>query len=232
MPSRAMFREKQRPSGLEFPSCTPCNNGTAAADSLVACLARLDHAGQDTGHWRVQEALKYLKAAGSAVPGLVNELFDDRRAKNALIRTEGGILVPVVETGVGPLGRALLNVWTAKLGMALYHEHAGSPLPLDGGVHGMWFLNAGLGRETAEGFLKILPIYDTLSQGRRKSVSGQFDYRFNTDNKSIVAALTHFHSNIHFFTIAMADPETYGFPSEKLPHSRFVRPGELLNLMP
>ncbi len=232
MPSRAMFKEKQRPSGLEFPSCIDCNTGTAPADAFVAFLARIDRGGQDTDHWHVQEALKYLKAAGSAVPGLKSEMFDDDRAKDVLFRTSGGLLIPLVETEVGPLGRALLNVWTAKLGMALYHEHTGKPLPSDGGVQAMWFLNAGLSQATADGFLAILPGYGTLKQGERKSASGQFDYRFNSDNKSIVAALTHFHSNIHFFTIATSDPATYGFPSGRLPHSRFVRPGELLALMP
>ena len=107
--------------------------------------------------------------------------------------------------------------------MAMYHEHVGEPLPLSGGVHGMWFLNGGLSEKTAEGMLAILPSLGTLKMGQ-KSASGQFDYRYNSDNKTIVATLAHFHGNIHFFTIAMADPAKYHFP-RSMPFSAFVKPG-------
>lgn len=232
MPSKALFRAKDRPSGLEFPSCKQCNNGTSAADSAVAFLARIDRFGDDTDTWQVQEAVKYLAAAEQGAPGFSAELFNDGNSRDTIMRTPGGLLIPLAETHVGAIGKALLDVWAAKLGMSLYNEHVGSPLPLTGGLHAMWFLNNGLSEETAGHFLRILPVHSTLKQGRRKSASGQFDYRFNSDDKSIVAALTHFHSNIHFFTIAMAEPNVYGFPKDKLPHGRFSRPGELLAMMP
>ena len=65
----------------------------------------------------------------------------------------------------GPLTRAYLNVFAAKLGMALYREHVAHALPLSGGVHINWFLNAGLAQRTAEGILRILLVAGTLRQG-------------------------------------------------------------------
>lgn len=232
MPSKALFRAKDRPSGLEFPSCKDCNNRTSAADSLVAFLARIHKHHDDPDGWQVREGIKYLLAAEQGARGLVREFFADDNARDTLMETPGGVLVPVAEMHAGPIARALLDVWAAKLAMALYHEHAGSALPPDGGTYAIWFLNNGLDQPTGDNFLRILPAHGTLVQGRRKSASGQFDYRFNTDERSIVAALTHFHGNIHFFTIAMADPAAYHFPRDRLPHGRFMRPGDLLASMP
>ncbi len=49
MPPRVMFKEKLRLSGLEFPSCRPCNKGTSAADLVASFVARLDPDGHVQG---------------------------------------------------------------------------------------------------------------------------------------------------------------------------------------
>jgi len=41
--------------------------------------------------------------------------------------------------------------------MALYRDHIGVPLPLQGIVHTMWFTNAGLTNDIANGMLRVLP---------------------------------------------------------------------------
>jgi hypothetical protein len=61
-----------------------------------------------------------------------------------------------------------------------------------GGVHIAWFLNAGLSQQTGDAMLSITPIYGSLKQGAF-FLPEQFGYRFNTDGKSIIAALTGFH---------------------------------------
>lgn len=230
MPPKGMFKSSHRLKGFEFGGCKACNEGTKAADAAVAFFARIDQFGDDPNNWKVQEAAKFLKSADDNSPGFSRELFDERRDREVIRRTPGGILMNLTETHTGPIGQALLNVFAAKLGMAMYHQHVGEPLPPTGGVHGMWFLNAGLGEKTAEGMLKILPGFDTLKAGKQ-SAMGQFAYRYNSDDKSIVAALTHFQGNIHFFTIAMAEPSVYGFP-RPMPFSAFIRPGELASHMP
>lgn len=232
MPSKALFRAKDRPSGLEFPSCKVCNNQTSAADSLVAFLARLYKYGNDVQSPQFREACKYLLAANQGAPGLLTEFLGQESSTDVIMQTPGGVLLPLLEMHAGPIASSLLNVWSAKLGLALYYEHAGHALPMSGGVYAIWFLNGGFNQEAADNYLSILPSHGTLKQGRGKSASGQFDYRFNTDEKSIVAALTHFHGNIHFFTIAMAEPGAYNFPDDSLPYGKYLRPGQILREMP
>lgn len=230
MPPRGLFRNSHRPKGLEFGGCKACNGGTKAADSAVAFLARIDQFTNDVSGWKIREGLKFLRSAEDGAPGFKGELFYENRERHGFARTGEGILFPTVTTNTGPIGQSLLDVFGAKLGMALYHEHVGEPLPVAGGVHTMGFLNAGLSEETAEGLLRTLPVFDTLKMGKQEA-SGQFAYRFNSDDRSIVAALAHFHNNVHFFVIAMAEPTIYGFP-RPMPFSAFIRPGELLANMP
>lgn len=229
MPPLSLFKERRRPHGLEFGTCYACNNGTRAADTAVAFFARIDRFGGNAKSWKVQEALRHLRSMGTLAPGFINELF--AQEKMALLRTPAGVLVPVAEVHAGPICQSLLHVFGAKLGMALYREHIGHALPLEGGVQVMWFLNNGLAEDTAEAMLRILPTYGTLQQGQKNSAGGQFDYRFNSDGKNIVAALSHFHSNVHFLTLAMAAPGDFGFPRD-VPMGAFVKPGELAKFMP
>jgi hypothetical protein len=130
----------------------------------------------------------------------------------------------------GPLTKAYLTVFAAKLGMALYKEHTGEPLPLTGGVHTAWFLNAGLSRQTGDAILSKMPIYGSLKQGAF-FLPEQFAYRFNTDGKSIIAALAGFHSNLHVFTLATSDQQFFDLPPINVT-ADFVRPGELVNRVP
>jgi hypothetical protein len=70
--------------------------------------------------------------------------------------------------------------------MALYGEHVGHALPLTGGAHTNWYLNAGLAQRTAEGILMTLPLGGTLRQGSFQ-VPEQFAYRYNCDGRSLAS---------------------------------------------
>lgn len=231
MPATALFRGRQRPSGLEFPCCERCNVGTRAADAFIAFLARLDRMSNVTDDWRLKEGLGLLRTASELVPGLRHEMFGEDKMRRALLRVGSGLLVPVMETKPGPLATALLSVWASKLAMALYHEHVGQPLPLHGGLQACWFLNNGPPKSTEDMLLSTMPVYGTLSQGTGKTVAGQFDYRYNCDDKTIFAAIVHFHGNIHFFVVATSEPDKYGFPREA-GNLIYAQPGDLLRMMP
>jgi hypothetical protein len=231
MPPLSMFKRKDRPSGLEFPSCQTCNNVTSAADAAAVFYSRIGWLNDDLDSWQLRDMERQIKTLDSLVPEFRKE-FSTTKEGEVLKRTPGGIFVKKVQLNCdGPVSQALLSAFSAKLGMAFFAEHTGKPMPLDGGVHGMWFLNSGLSQKAADTMLKMLPMFETLKQGERKTATGQFDYRFNSDDKSIVAALTHFHSNIHFFTIAMANPADYKFPRQDI-HGAFVKPGQLVDFMP
>jgi hypothetical protein len=178
----------------------------------------------------VAEAIDRKWMLSRQAPGVLEELFRPDKER-ALWLTQSGIRQPYVHiTADGPLTKAYLTVFTAKFGMALYREHIGEALPIDGGVHTQWFLNAGLAAQAAEAMLKILPSFGTLQQGKFM-VPEQFAYRFNSDGKSIVAALASFHTNLHTFVIATSTPAPFNLPWPK-PHCDFLTPGQLVLRIP
>lgn len=233
MPPRTMFKEKLRLSGLEFGSCRSCNGGTSAADLVASFVARLDPDGS-AEDWLFREAIGRTGKLRQMAPEVLREIFRTRNEREVWHRNAGGILERKVRVRAnGPFLSAYLNVFAAKMGMALYREHAGSALPLDGVVQAHFFLNAGLAQETADTILRVLPVAATLQQSKQ-TASGQFAYRYNSDGKSIVAALAQFHRGLYTFTIASGEP-VYKRAVEDLPDHRcavLARPGQLVGLMP
>jgi hypothetical protein len=230
MPPRVMFTSKYRPSGMEYACCSECNRGTSAADLVASFLARLSQ-GYTPDATLLTEAMTLRGKIAQMAPGILEELFRPEKQSHILSRGSDGIIKPYIKFNAdGPLAKTYLTVFSAKLGMALYREHIGQSLPLTGGVYTLFFLNAGLAQKTGDAILEKLPVFDTLVQGRI-NVLDQFAYRFNTDKRTIVAALAGFHSNFHVFTVATSDPDFYD-PPKKIPYADFVRPGELVSRIP
>lgn len=149
-------------------------------------------------------------------------------------RPSSGLLQRVVRVQAdGPLIKTHLSIFGAKLAMALYREHNGVALPLDGAVWCQFALNAGMTQENLNERLKILPLYETLQQGR-KDVDGQFAYRYNYDGRSVIAAVVKFHRGLWFTIVASSDRriiELFSTPKLHLPASIMVSPGNLLDLL-
>ena len=228
MPPISMFRARSRPNGMEFAACQDCNNRSSGADLVAAFLARLS---QDERPEMLKEAGKLRDQMAKLAPGVIAEFFRPDKSHIGWYRTAGGIQRRMVKINMdGPMTRAYLTVFAAKFGMALYREHVGVALPMDGGVQLKCFLNAGLAQQTGDGILAKLPVLGTLQQGVFV-VRDQFAYRYNCDGKSIVAALIGFNSNLHIFVVATSQPEFYNFPLFA-PDFHFVRPGELTALIP
>jgi hypothetical protein len=215
---------------MEFASCDECNKGTGAADLVASFFARLGQ-GYTTDTTLLNEAVQRKPILAQLAPGLLEELFRPEKRSAIVNRDALGIIKPYIKFNAdGPLAKAYLTVFAAKLGMALYREHVGEPLPFTGGVYTLFFLNAGLAKATGDAMLEKLPMFETLNQGR-VCVPDQFAYRYNCDGKSIVAALAGFHSNFHVFIVATSDPDFYN-PPKKIPYADFVRPGELVGRVP
>jgi hypothetical protein len=226
-----MFKTKFRPHGMEFAACSSCNNGTAAADLVASFMARLGQ-GDDPAHWRILEAKDRLEMLEIKAPGILLELFRPDKSAQIWLPSRAGLLTRKTKMEAdGPLLRSYLNVFASKFGMALYREHIGQPLPLDGAVQSYWFLNAGLAQATVDALLKTMPLGATLQQGRF-NVDEQFSYRFNSDDRSIVAALTRFHSGLYTFTISAAEPERYQFSEKEGATAAVIHPGGLIQRMP
>lgn len=214
---------------MEFASCEACNNDTSAADLVAGFIARLSPMATKN-EWQTVEARERKGKLEQIAPGFLSEFFQDDRSEHGLIQINGLLRPTTKIVADGPLTRAYLLVFSAKLAMALYRERIGSALPLDGGVEVMTYLNAGLAQSQADKFLSIMPAAGTLQQGS-VNVGEQFFYRYNDDGHGVVAALVRFHQGLYVTFVATSDPSFYGFPLQGA-HSSFVRPGEITSLMP
>lgn len=219
-----MFRSRHRASGLEFASCRRCNEGTRAADAVASFMARLSR-DPHRDDWRFPEARRLISTVDLLAPELRGEVFN-RNVKTKWLWTVNGLIQAHAELLVNsPSLERHLATFSAKLTMALYREHVGHALPLEGAVYTIHCLNSGLDHAQADKILGFLPLFRILRQGSKNS-EGQFEYRFNCDNRSLFAALASLHGNIFIWMLAAADPVTYGFVAS-LPRIVTTKPGEL-----
>jgi hypothetical protein len=175
MPPAMMFIRKQRPKGLEFPSCLKCNNGTSKSDLVASLVGRLSV--EPSSDVEAAEIKKLFSSVRNNVPGLLEEMhIDPGEEKLALkdlpIREGGGIV-----RADGPLVTEHMLVFGAKLGFALHYEALRTVVPPTGGVQPRWFSNTQAAKgEIPNDLLSLLPATkQTLKQGTRE-VSDQFQY--------------------------------------------------------
>ncbi|NKJ02025.1 hypothetical protein FHW92_004125 [Novosphingobium sp. SG707] len=144
MPPRAMFRDKYRPSGLEFAACGPCNSGTSNAD-LVACFVAHCSPVDPKGEWEAEAFQRFIKHMRRKTPEVMREINNPTGATREWVMTPGGLLRQIHKMHFdGPTLRRHLDAFSSKLAMALYREHVGSPLPMEGAIYTKWYLNGGL----------------------------------------------------------------------------------------
>jgi len=220
---------------MEYGACKSCNEGTRGSDAVAALIARC-HPRNDSRGWQEKEIRNLIRTVETRAPGVREEMsLLDKFQSGWMQRPESGLFQRVVRLVVdGPKVTAQLGAFGAKLGMALYREHVGAALPLEGAVWNLFTLNAAMTQEKLMARVEKLPIQGTLSQGR-KNVGDQFVYRYNCDGRTVIAAVVEFHSNLWFTIVASSDERIVNFFLEKqvspLPASVLVRPGGLLSLL-
>jgi hypothetical protein len=166
MPPIAMFYDRQRPKKLEFPTRRECNNGTRLSDTVASLLARAypDAPTPD-------DLERLLRGVRNNIPGLIEEMMS-KPARAGDLRVNGPILTKHID------------VFGAKLGLALHFEAHGLPVSPVGGVQTMFFTNkSALKGELPEELIQLMPAPRTLKQGKRE-VGDQFKYSWAlTDEK-------------------------------------------------
>lgn len=232
MPPRGMFRDKQRPGVMEFGACTACNDGTRGADAVAAMFARIAPFHNESS-WQTKEARGLVGAVVAHAPGVIEEVFNPGKGRVEWVPGPQGFRKVVKIAADGPRVHANISVFSAKLAMALYRHHIGVALPLTGAVWCQFALSGGMVQEHLDQRIEKLPITGTLSQGR-KHVSDQFLYRYNTDERTVVAAVAEFHRAFWITLFASSDQriiDIFSKDTKALPASVFVRPGDLLRLL-
>lgn len=235
MPPRSMFRDRSRPDGMVFASCASCNNGTGTADLVAGFVCRIRMEGSETD-WQLVEGYNHLTGIAKKAPDFIREFFNPAKRQDVLRRSASGLLRPAVQIQAdGPITKAYLSTFAAKLGMALFREHTGSPLPMHGKVFSQWYTNSGLSQKQADELVSIMPAQATLVQGKWH-VGEQFTYRYNSDEKSLVVALSSFQGGLFVLTMSTSAPEYIDLLSKLRaaghPTHAVASPGDLLKMMP
>lgn len=235
MPPLTMFRGKSRPDGMVFASCAPCNNGTSTADLVAGFISRIRMEGSITD-WQLIESYNQLTGIGRRAPDFIREFFNPDKKRDVLRRNSSGLFRHAVQIHAdGPITRAYLSAFASKLGMALFREHTGSPLPMHGKVFSQWYMNSGLSQKHADEITSIMPAQATLTQGSW-NVGDQFTYRYNSDEATLVVALTFFQGGLFMLTMSTSAPEYIDLFSKLEaaghPTHAVASPGDLLKMMP
>lgn len=226
MPPKAIFRDRQRLSGLEFACCEICNSGTRGADNVASMMSFITAIpGGNT--WELPALERIMSAVRQNAPGVTEEITMSEKQRRWNYTPSGLLVEQIVINANGPLLKAYLSVFASKLGMALYREHIGEPLPVTGAVFSQFFLNAGPSESEVEAMFSVMPVYGNLKMGKKTS-EGQFEYSYNSDGKSIIGAFVGFHNNLFFLLFATSDPDHY----EEIPNLNTMAktyPGELVD---
>jgi hypothetical protein len=181
MPPISLFEGRQRPKGLEFPACEPCNNGTGHSDLVAAMLARTWP--DSKSDVQQKDVRKIFSALANNVPGLFSEMNVGRGAEK-LARKRHNLSADVHPLRAdGPILNRHILTFAAKLGFALHYEAKGFPVPAAGGALVMWFSNLqAMQGKIPSTLFDMLPSPSTLQQGT-KSVANQFKYSYATGER-------------------------------------------------
>lgn len=203
MPPKGMFEARDRPKGWEFACCGKCNENTRIADSVAQLLAFVDP--KERQQWKTKRIKDIFDGIKRKAPRLAEELSLRSKHHSTFVRHRG-VLQPIHTLKIdGPALTSHLNAFSAKLAMASFANFVGRPLEMDGLIYSQWYLNLGVPLDVYHAHLSIMPGFAQLMQG--KKVSGeQFRLHYNSDNKSIIAAMINFHNSLTVVTTAVDGP--------------------------
>jgi hypothetical protein len=227
IPPTSFFRSGQRPKGLEFSSCGPCNHGARLADLVIAIVGRCwpDSATADeAAHFR-----SLLAIANRKLPGILEEMQPSRAAEKRTIRELD--LPP--DVGLmrlsGPIVSSHMQAFAVRLALALHYDHTGQIIGLGGGVAVRLYSNV-------DAIVGDLPEFDfldspkTLMQGKM-SAADTFLYSIKSlaDKSKSIAYCTFRES----FAAAMITSQDYSFLYNNAAGlSPVFRPGMLAGNIP
>jgi hypothetical protein len=224
VPPIGMFRSRQRPKGLEFASCLPCNGGTRLADLVAALFCRVY---PDANGANEQEELKrLLTSVNNNIPGLLQEMHIGRAGQKIAgsrlpVPTDAGFL-----RANGPLVSNHMQTFASKLGFAFYYELTRSIIPASGGVVARWFSNVDqLEGKFPQTIFDVLLPAQTLKQGRFE-VSSQFAYQWRLAEGERMALFCAFFGQ-SFAVVACAATDHSLLAIEAVDQDLIVRPGKI-----
>lgn len=189
VPGKAIFPNKLRPKGFEFPSCSRCNRLTSGDEAVVAFVSRV------LGGWRIfpdldPQFFNAISTIEKSYPGIHNEI----RKGYKLVNVNGLIQrVGLLSFDSWFLNRSLCR-YSAKLSMAGYYNQFGRSFTA-GTIETFW-----AHAQKAGDFQKVLgsmPRSISLRQGKWDSESAFFFKSALSDGGTYICA------SVFFRTLAL-----------------------------
>jgi len=182
-PPKIFFIGKHRPSGLEFPACSRCNNGTADSDQVAALFAiimatvhRPEIESQNSGYIG-----KLVSGVVNNHPEIITALASDDGFETIKVNGEIQNLPKVKVPDF--LYEEFLNPWAAKQGFALWYEHKNASLGPEAKVYVHWETNFSLlDNDILEKFSEGLSGFGELRQGKWETTD-QYWYKYGFAEK-------------------------------------------------
>lgn len=209
-PPIAMFDQRLRPQGLEFPACAECHEGTRHMDLVAAVLSRF---------LAPSDAAPQQEEISKQIRGLLNNhpevalLFDVRSAQPVLF--EGRTVYPVPIRDPERIGR-IQDGFTARFGLAMYHEYFGRPAPQNARIAIEWYSNVELFKgDYPEELIRAIGNPRTLSAGKF-CVGPQFRYWVAKPDEHMFAVFAVFRESFGLLAIIRTDD------NEPLPEDAYV----------
>jgi hypothetical protein len=204
VPPIAMFDGRQRPKGLEFPSCYVCNHGSRLADLAASVIGRSLQSNDFEEH--SDEFVRLARAVHTNIPGFMAETQMARGAEKIALRriphSSGFRLIQVS----GPIVSALMEVFSLKLGLALHYEATRNILDDQGGIAVRWYSNyERLSGDFPDVLLDNFGPNMTLQAGKR-NVSDQFEYSWRiSENRNLGVYFAGFRFSFAVFAAVSSD---------------------------
>lgn len=128
MPSRILFDSKQRPKGMEFPSCGDCQESTRKAELVVALLSRL-YPEPETQRQR-EEIREIMRSAEHNNRGLLAEMKTDQLETLQQLGSRAFALPTWHFLDVsGPIAKTAIHLFARKLALAFHYDLTGEIVP-------------------------------------------------------------------------------------------------------
>lgn len=202
MPPRILFSRKQRPNDLVFPSCSSCNRGSAAIDTIIAWLGRSYPDSCDTKDREEVSAIGRSMITNYPEVASAFHTVADPALTGAQRNAFSGMTTPVNVND--DYVHRCIEFFGTKFGLGMHWRTTGQCVPPAGRVYPQWFTNyqAVTGRIPGDLF-KVFPKPRPLMQGRLHTMG-----RFQHDSARDGAYTTHLAMfGESFIVLALVSPE-------------------------
>ena len=188
MPNKGMF-PKDRPSGLEFPSCDECNQGSKWFEDIASFIGSVQLAsnGEEKAPDHFTKKLSHLIKVH---PEIIDELRPTSKQNKEMRKlAQAGAEARAVFNLQGPTVSLALMLYGAKLGLALHWAETGKILPAEGRVGVIWFTREVQYRGGAPQHLfEMLPDQRMLKQGKKTST---YPFSYSSGKATDTGATAH-----------------------------------------